>query len=198
MESDPNFIPRSARIDFTFHMTREAETTAEFEMLKTSTSNYILEVRQKLKEKIIEATKIEMTVLSKQLLQSFAKSLRITVEAFLISNAPTFSVHPIDDMAVELLQLHGNDLLKHLNCTTARFLSIYNEVHCINTPPAAGTSVSDHNDSLVLQGLVPGFNPTASTNDVPMVHIPLGPGPKKVQTPQQVVLVVTTTATIMF
>ena len=121
MEPQADFIPRSARVDFKLFMSTEAKSTAEFDELNATTTAYLLEVQQKLKEKVIAATKIEIRVLLKQVLHSFAKSLRIAVEAFLISNAPSASAHPVDDFVKELLRLHGNDLVKHLNSTAVRF-----------------------------------------------------------------------------
>ena len=55
MERDLDFIPQSARFEFTFHMSQAAETWPEFISLKADTESKLLDFRKYLKTQIIAA-----------------------------------------------------------------------------------------------------------------------------------------------
>jgi hypothetical protein len=86
MESSEEFVPRSARIGFMFHMSKAANERPEFIALKEETDNRMLEFQRFLTGQIIKATKIECKALAEQLRDGFAKAVRIAVEGFLVGD----------------------------------------------------------------------------------------------------------------
>ena len=71
LEQDKQFIPCSARIDFQLRVSHAAEESKEYIVLKEETEAHLEEVRNTLKTKIIEATKIEIKVTLEEVREEF-------------------------------------------------------------------------------------------------------------------------------
>jgi hypothetical protein len=114
METDQDFVPRSARSDFTLQVSKDTEKTPEFQSLKEGTEG-TEEIRRqaelRFKLQVIEATKIETTVLKKQIAVDLATSLRLSTKAFLI--AAGIDEHNLDTTMIIILARHHRALLKH-------------------------------------------------------------------------------------
>eukprot|EP00957_Ditylum_brightwellii_P069509 5278586-Ditylum_brightwellii.AAC.1 len=67
LERDPTLILKSARIEFTLHVSKGTEEADEFKGLQEGTEEILDCIRIDLKEKIIVAMKLELTLLQKEI-----------------------------------------------------------------------------------------------------------------------------------
>jgi hypothetical protein len=123
MESDPDFIPRSARMEFVFHLSKQAKETMEFSSLLQETETILSEVRQQLKKKILAATKIEIKICMSTITEAMAKAFRLAVQAFVIVEQNKDV--DIDTLTRKIVSMHSATLLKHAGCTGPEFDILY-------------------------------------------------------------------------
>ena len=145
MESDEDFIPRSARIDFKFHMSKTAEERPEFLALQEETNTHIANFRKLLRQQIIKATKIESDALTEEIKIGFIKVIRVSTEAFLIGDDT--GVTPNGDLlhaTVSSLMEHRHaTLLRHTTFTSFDvFCDTYKRLHNLSEFPIAPTGPS--------------------------------------------------------
>ena len=76
MEQNKEFLPRSARIDFTLNVSEKATSSAQFQQLVADTETKTQEFCFFLKKQIIAATKIESQILLDEIQDQFIESLR--------------------------------------------------------------------------------------------------------------------------
>ena len=171
MDQNNDFIPRSARIEFSFHMTKEATETPEFQALQTNTNQKIQEFRNFLKRQVIDATKIEETILLHQIQDDFILSLRHVITAFLTANSVSVSNTNIQAAIQHIITDHS--LFKHCNLSQATFLQRANQITPqVLDPSSPTTEPMDHSDSLVMQGYTT-YNPSVTTQTTHSKTIPL-------------------------
>mmetsp|Transcript_6411 Transcript_6411/g.12091 ORF Transcript_6411/g.12091 Transcript_6411/m.12091 type:complete len:425 (+) Transcript_6411:357-1631(+) len=142
MESDEDFIPRSARIDFKFHMSKTAEERPEFLALQEETNTHIANFRKLLRQQIIKATKIESDTLTEEIKIGFVKVIRVSTEAFLIGDdtgvTPTSNLLHATVSAL-MGQRHAT-LLRHTTFTSFdTFCDTYKRFHNLSEFPLAPT-----------------------------------------------------------
>ena len=70
MEEDNDFVPRSARLQFTLKASKLTEQSDELTTLQDETKTLVGEFQTSLKEKIVKATKIEEKKMSASLLRT--------------------------------------------------------------------------------------------------------------------------------
>lgn len=133
MESDPSFIPRSARLEFTLHMSKKAEATAEYQALHEETERMLQQIRLGLKQKVIAATKIEYKVLCDEIRTDLARSLRIITRAFLIGESDDTDV---DDKVFGLIDNFHETILGHANIERTAFCELYKVTHNLERFPS--------------------------------------------------------------
>jgi hypothetical protein len=167
MEGDEDFIPRSARIDFQFHMSKHAEERPEFLALQEETNSHIADFRKFLRQQIIKATKIESDTLTEEIKIGFIKSLRLTIEAFLIGDdigitADSTLLHTIIS---SLMDNRHDTLLRHTSFTLFEdFCETYKRFHNLTTFPVMDQTNRSRGSSTAAAS--PFFNRT-STAQVP-------------------------------
>ena len=81
---DDDFIPRSARIEFKFKVSKEAEADQEFTDLLETTNDIIGDCKRRLKAQIVKCIDIELKLLHQQLLENFVKNLRFITKQHLV------------------------------------------------------------------------------------------------------------------
>jgi hypothetical protein len=97
METNKNeFFPRSARINFRFHLSDDAKALDEYSTLLIATTQEIDGFKAQLKIRITQATQIELFVMRTKLCALAVKAIRITSKAFLIIEDPTKDDVPTD------------------------------------------------------------------------------------------------------
>jgi hypothetical protein len=75
MEDDEEFIPRSARIEFSYKMSKKAEEQPEFIALQEETTPLIIQIQKQLKADVLTATKIEIAVVQAEVVTDLAKAI---------------------------------------------------------------------------------------------------------------------------
>ena len=139
MVDDPDFIPRSARIQFQLKGSSRAVELAEYKQLAEETSTLVTEFTTKLKEKIIKASAIEKVAAVNEIRLHLTKCLRIITSAYMIINNDTSNV----DSKVYSLMTHYRDHLSvNAPMTLRTFIATYKEVHTIETFPPSTTATA--------------------------------------------------------
>ena len=177
MEQNKDFIPRSARIEFSFHMTKEAMESPDFQTLQTNTEAKIQEFRHFLKRQIIDATKLEETVLLHQIQDDFIHALRHVIHTFLTANS--VPITPTNIQATIKTIISDQLLFKHCKLTPETFVQRANTIlpDLFDSPSQTTTEPMDHSDSLVIQGYTPYnpglINPTGTNSPNQTVPLPV-------------------------
>jgi hypothetical protein len=170
MESDAEFIPRSARVNFVLNLSKTAEQDTEFPALRDECLRIVEETQKSLKNQIIAATNIEIKILKLELQKDLAGAIHLATKAFLLADEKATSIPP-EKMGSTLLDRYHETLLSHAHCVLADFRPIYCTENGITDLPApyrvADTrrrATQDNSDSL-FPGLLatPAEAPTGST-----------------------------------
>jgi hypothetical protein len=176
MEGDEDFIPRSARIDFQFHMSNRAEERPEFLALQEETNSHIADFRKFLRQQIIKATKIEGDTLVEEIKLGFLKALRLTIEAFLIGDdigiaADNNMLHAIIS---SLMDNRHDTLLRHTSFSSfEEFCDTYKRFHNLSIFPVDGQSTGSGGSSTIATS--PFFNRHPNNQTPVRDHSTIGP-----------------------
>jgi hypothetical protein len=123
MESDAEFIPRSARVNFVLNLSKTAEQDAEFPALRDECQRIVEETQQNLKKQIIAATHLEIKLLKQDVQKDLAAAIHISVKAFLLASRNT--TIPPEKMGSTILDRYHEILLSHCYCDLATFRPVY-------------------------------------------------------------------------
>ena len=134
IEDDPEFIPRSARIQFALSASKSVEEDAEYKRLKDETSELVTNFQAALKTKILAVAKLEVSHLKTKLRTEFARSFRLAIDACLICENTTPQLST-DQIANTLLNEHTDQLLTHLELSLDEFRTIYTRTHTLTILP---------------------------------------------------------------
>jgi hypothetical protein len=144
MESSDDFVPRSARIDFKFHMSKTAEERPEFIALQEETNTQITEFKKFLTCQIIKATKIECESYADQLKDSFIKAIRVVVQGFILGDMLLRHMN-CDSIVSSIFATRSPRLLKHTTFTSVEsFYERYKQIHNISVFPIRSDSSSNN------------------------------------------------------
>ena len=133
MESDEDFIPRSARLmNFEFMVSKQVESSEEFLGVKVETEALVKEFRLNLKGKIMETLKIEILILRQNLYENFAKDIHAIIQAKLISEKKTNDPHVIFG---KIIHYHLHELIDKFDANELEICTIYKEVHALEEFP---------------------------------------------------------------
>ena len=174
MESDADFIPRSARVNFELNLSKTAEQDAEFPALREECIRIVEETQLSLKKQIIAATHIEIKILKSEVQKDLATAIHMVVKAFLLTEGNAATIHPAR-MASTLLDRYHETLLSHCYCALADFRPLYcteNGIPALPAPfhvadiarrAAARAHPTDNSDSLFQDLIaVPAAAPAAT------------------------------------
>jgi hypothetical protein len=183
MESDADFIPRSARVTFVLNLSKTAEQDAEFPALRDECTRIVNETQENLKKQIIAATHIEIRILKTDVQKDLAAAIHIAVKAFLLAE-DNATIIPPEKMGSTLLDRYHESLLSHCYCELATFRPIYcteNGIASLPAPfragditrraaaPAAPPITQPDNDSL-FQHFISAPVPALAPAIAPPVH----------------------------
>jgi hypothetical protein len=140
IEDDPEFIPRSARVNFALSASKLVEQDAEYTRLVDETSTLVTTFQSALKTKILAIAQLEVSTLQKQLRSDFATSIRLAVKACLICEQSILQLD-VDQVVNTLLQEYSTQLLAHLDMDLGEFRALYKRTHTLTTLPATLTLV---------------------------------------------------------
>ena len=170
MTDDQDFVPRSARVDFEFHVSKPAEESPEFTALREDTNDLITAFQRSLTQKILAATRLEHNILTRSVQDDLVESLRVVVQAFLIVGEK--ATDDIDASVYSLVHTYQDTLFEVVGLDLDAFVARYKTAHNIDSFPSAAAAAaaaaaagvatadghdSDRDDSLgyVLAGIPP-------------------------------------------
>jgi hypothetical protein len=123
MESDADFIPNSAKIDFVPKVSSAMEQSAEYLTLRDTSLATTKAYQLLCKDYIIQAMKIDIKSLQDALLRELAKAISLTTKAFLIADGKDNL--NLQRLANTILDRHHEVLLSGLNVTLQDFRTVY-------------------------------------------------------------------------
>ena len=163
MESSDEFIPRSARIEFMFHMSKAAGERPEFIALKEETDHRISEFRSFLSAQIIKATKIEYESYSELIKDNFVKAIRVAIQGFLVGDDALCNLNS-DSITSVIFENHSERLLRHATfASVTSFYEKYKQQHNLPVFPIR----TPHNTTTAAPSATsrsPFFQPTNNAN----------------------------------
>ena len=155
MESNLEFIPRSARINFEFYVRPDVQRTEEFSEIQSTTSDLIKTFQLNLKEQIIRAMKLDINHLQNELETVVCQLMYYTSKAFHLQHNPSKINHTATHTVAFLINGFGDNLLKHYrldkNTFKTKFAEIFNDTTIVNLQSFTATqpaNVSNANNPL--------------------------------------------------
>ena len=155
MTNNPEFIPRSARINFEFYVRPEIKQTPEFSNIESSTTDLIKSFQLNLKEQIMATMRLDIQQLHNEIETTICHLLFYTAKAFHLQHNPTLINHTVVHTVAFLITGFGDNLLKHCRLNRASFNTKFTEVFNDNTistlcslPAASLNNVSNTNNPL--------------------------------------------------
>ena len=128
MENNDTFIPRSARINFEFHVRPEILSTDEFSTIQSSTTDLIKDFQLNLKYKIMETMRLDILYLQKKLNSTICELIFYTSKAFHLLHNPTQVNPPVTHTVALLINGFGDNLLKYSTVDKASFKTLFIEL----------------------------------------------------------------------
>lgn len=123
MESDDDYIPVSARVEFRLQAVKEAEELPEFQQLQDQAIAIIKEKQIALKKLVIDTLKLEQKVLQEKLNKHFCESIFMATKLFLTAQGvDTAQSHYT---VARMLEQHWEPLLKHTGYNVEEFAALY-------------------------------------------------------------------------
>ena len=139
MESDDDYIPVSARIEFRLQAVKEAKELPEFQQLQDQAAEVIKEKQVALKQVIIDTLKLEQKVLQEKLNKHFCESIFLATKLFL--TAQGVDIAQSHNLVAHMLDQHWETLLKHANLNLEDFVTLYRTtLHVGTLPPATANA----------------------------------------------------------
>jgi hypothetical protein len=123
MDSDADYIPNSAKIDFTPKVSQAMEQSIEYLALRDASLAATKAYQLQCKDFIIQALKIDIKSLQDALLRELAKAISLTTKAFLIADGKENL--NLQRLANTILDRHHEVLLSGLNVTLQDFRTVY-------------------------------------------------------------------------
>jgi len=153
MESDDDFIPQSARLEFTLNVSKKATEDPKFLTLKENTDIAVAEFRKVLRNSIIEATKIECDIIVDELHRNFVKSTFLIATASQLGEGiDNANIHAILSI---IFTANNESLLKHRDLELNDYAEIYKEDQAILTFPLQ-TQASNNSTATTLSPFFAG------------------------------------------
>jgi hypothetical protein len=150
MSPDDDYIPNSARLKFELKVSKEAYMNPEYTSLVDETNLLVATYQQDLKNYIVKATNVELTVFKAQASESLATGLCVLAKTIIIvSGQNNLNPHQIVNT---ILDRHHESLLMHLQENLDSFRTLYKTTNKVAAlPDALLTTAADylprHNNS---------------------------------------------------
>lgn len=153
---DDNFIPRSARFNFSLNVSKRTETMPAYIALRNRAKEIVDQCGRDLKQLIISAANLELSSITTDIEQHLAKSIRVITQSQNIISATNKNC---DEEVSQLLHHYFQIVTTNLPPTTTKesFYETYRLTHNLTTfPVTTGTQTgtqttdTDHSDSIIL------------------------------------------------
>ena len=122
MEQDTEFYPRSTRLQFTLHMSKQAEQHQDYQGLQEDMNLVLQQSKDNFKLLVIRATKIEIEILRNSILTTVVQSTRLLTQAFAIGRD---NIGPIDNILITIMNEHHSVLLQHTTYDLEQYKTRY-------------------------------------------------------------------------
>jgi hypothetical protein len=132
MVNDPDPIPKSACFKFELSCSDRAKAMPEYKAIQESTSIVIQQAQNDLRTEIINASKLEIKAITNEIKYHLVKVIRLISQAFLLVKSDK---SPVDEIVYALAKDYIDDITVNVPMTLATFVTLYKEVHTINTFP---------------------------------------------------------------
>ena len=139
MVNDPDHIPTSARFKFELSCSDRAKILPEYKAIQEKTSNIIQQAQKDLRNEIINASKLEIKAITNDIKCHLVKTIRLISQAFLLINNDTT---PVDEIVYTLAKDYIDDITVNVPMTLNSFVTLYKEVHTINTFPPTSLRIT--------------------------------------------------------
>ena len=126
MNTDHDFIPRSARINFEFYVRPEVKNTAEFKEIQDDTTRIIDGFQRGLKEQIVRALNLDINYLHTDLNNIVCDTIYHTTKSFHLLYNPSLPNPSVTKTVAHLINGYGDALLKHCTLNKDTFKQWYN------------------------------------------------------------------------
>ena len=133
MESDADYIPNSAKIDFVPKVSKAMEESTEYTALRDASLAATKAYQIQCKNFIILALQLDIQSLQDTLTRELAKAISLTAKAFLIADGQ--DTLNLQRLANTILDRHHEVLLSGLNVTLAEFRAVYMTVNGLTVLP---------------------------------------------------------------
>ena len=145
MEANPDFIPRSARFNFEFYIRPEIQQTDEFNLIQLSTTDLIKAFQFNLKEKIMEAMRLDIDYINNAINTVVCEIFFTTTKAFHLQHNPTIINPSVIHTIAFIIFNFSDNLLQHFTLDKHSFKSKFTEVYhdtCIqNLYPSSNITI---------------------------------------------------------
>jgi hypothetical protein len=129
LEADEDLIPKSARINFKFHVSRSTAESGEFKGIQLATDKLIDKFTKDLKEQILRVSRLERDVALCDAQVELCKSLFVCCKACLIAKRDTTDIHSVIGT---FMDVHHQNILKPLKICYSQFKEVYKDTHSIH------------------------------------------------------------------
>mmetsp|Transcript_4370 Transcript_4370/g.9501 ORF Transcript_4370/g.9501 Transcript_4370/m.9501 type:complete len:447 (+) Transcript_4370:128-1468(+) len=138
--NDPEYVPRSAEINFNLNVARSVEQAEGFQAIKEDCTRLVADFRQSLKAKLRAVLQLEISCLQTQAVEDLAKAIRLTCQAFKTVDRSTTAT--ADQLASALVSQHHAVLFKHVQCNVVDFGHRYCAAHNIDSFPVGAPAAA--------------------------------------------------------
>ena len=132
MEDDIELIPRSARINFEFRVSKHVENCTEFVAINKETTNIISDFQIQLKQQIMKVLDLEIKQLRSHMYTNLCKQINLVIQAILVSEGKAVSPHLI---VSTFMHYHQEEFLAQTSMELQEFNEKYKEVHELTRYP---------------------------------------------------------------
>ena len=162
MENDVDFIPRSARfVHFDFEVSKQVETSEEFQEVKAQTDLLIQELRLNLKDQVMEALKIEILILRKDLYINLVKEIYSIIQGKLLVEKKDANAHLV---LSTIMHYNSEDLLDSFDTNKTEFCNIYREHHALQEFPIPNAPTPTQDNTIMPDEAEPPEAPAEPPN----------------------------------
>jgi hypothetical protein len=180
--NDETHIPRSVRFNFTLSTSKQTESNPEYLALRDKAKEITDKCTKDLKQIIIQAAKIHLSIITTEIQQHLAKYLRIITQSLMITNN---QFNNFDNKAYDFIKYYLPILTTNAPIDEAQFCELYKQVnkldtfppnHTTNPTPTPTTNTqTDHSDSMFLTQITQDrqavFPPPPPHNLLPLKNI---------------------------
>jgi hypothetical protein len=115
--ADDDFIPRSAKLQFSLTASPKVMETPEFKTLAENTTNLLSSFQKELKKMVLSTVELEMKDLKNEVDRLFCLAIYDLAVVCLVNNNPADLQPPARKLTMLVIEKHHSELLQHTSMT---------------------------------------------------------------------------------